>query len=188
MQTLPSRQLRRSRVRQMARGLRRDAHRLMPESLESRALLSATMPGLTGDDATGIVSPAAEVSTAAVPRAVLEGIAFGHCWHMRRLLLHRPAPAAVRLTGGIGRLESWAQLFADALGLPVEVPAGRELGALGAAILAASAAGHGPLPAAAAWMTRIDRVYEPAASRSRLLQARFARFTQALESLAPWWS
>jgi len=121
-------------------------------------------------------------------RAVLEGIAFGHCWHMRRLLLHRPAPAAVRLTGGIGRLESWAQLFADALGLPVEVPAGRELGALGAAILAASAAGHGPLPAAAARMTRIDRVYEPAASRSQLLQARFARFTQALDALAPWWA
>jgi L-xylulokinase len=121
-------------------------------------------------------------------RAVLEGIAFGHCWHMRRLLLHRPAPAAVRLTGGIGRLESWAQVFADALGLPVEVPAGRELGALGAAILAASAAGHGPLPAAAARMTRIDRVYEPVASRSRLLQARFARFTQALDALAPWWA
>jgi L-xylulokinase len=121
-------------------------------------------------------------------RAVLEGIAFGHLWHMQRLLLHRPAPAAVRLTGGIGRLQSWGQLFADALGLPVEVPAGRELGAFGAAILAATAAGHGPLPAAVARMTRIDRVFEPVASRSRLLDARFARFTQALDALAPWWA
>ena len=65
---------------------------------------------------------------------------------------------------------------------------GRELGALGAAILAATAAGHGPLPAAAARMTRIDRVFEPVASRSRLLEARFARFTQALDALAPWWA
>jgi chitinase len=67
-QVLPSRQLRRSRIRRMDRRLRRDANRLMPESLESRALLSATMPSLTGDGALGIVSPAAEVSTAAVPR------------------------------------------------------------------------------------------------------------------------
>ncbi|MFM9195972.1 MAG: FGGY-family carbohydrate kinase [Planctomycetia bacterium] len=116
-------------------------------------------------------------------RAVLEGIAFAHVWHMQRLLSHRPAAKVVRLTGGIGRLESWAQLFADALGLPVEVPAGRELGALGAAILAAAAAGHGPLPAAAARMTRIDRVYEPAASRGPLLQERYARFTHAIAAL-----
>jgi L-xylulokinase len=118
-------------------------------------------------------------------RAVLEGIVFAHLWHMRRLLVHRPPATAVRLTGGIGRLASWGQMFADALGLPVEVPAGRELGALGAAILAASAAGHGPLPAAAARMARIDRVYEPAASRAALLQARFTRFTQAIAALDP---
>lgn len=121
-------------------------------------------------------------------RAVLEGIAFAHRWHFERLLAHRPAPAAVRLTGGIGRLETWGQMFADSVGLPVEVPAGRELGALGAAILAAAAAGHGPLPAAAGRMTRIDRVYEPAASRAPLVQERYARFTQALAALAPWWT
>jgi L-xylulokinase len=118
-------------------------------------------------------------------RAVLEGIVFAHLWHMRRLVVHRPPATAVRLTGGIGRLETWGQMFADALGLLVEVPAGRELGALGAAILAASAAGHGPLPAAAVRMTRIDRVYEPNASRAPLLQARFMRFTQAIAALDP---
>ena len=113
-------------------------------------------------------------------RAVLEGIVFAHGWHMQRLLAHRPPAKAVRLTGGIGRLGTWGQMFADAIGMPVEVPAGRELGALGAAILAASAAGHGPLPAAAARMTRIDRVYEPVAGRTRLLQDRFTRFTEAI--------
>lgn len=116
-------------------------------------------------------------------RAVLEGIVFAHVWHMQRLLVHRPAAKTVRLTGGVGRLETWAQMFADAVGLPVEVPAGRELGALGAAILAASAAGHGPLPAAAAQMTRIDRVYEPAAGRLAPLQQRFRRFTHAIAAL-----
>jgi L-xylulokinase len=116
-------------------------------------------------------------------RAVLEGIAFAHVWHMQRLLVHRPAAKVVRLTGGIGRLATWGQMFADAIGLPVEVPAGRELGSLGAAILAASAAGHGPLPAAVARMTRIDRVYEPNANRSALLQPRFTQFTQAIAAL-----
>jgi L-xylulokinase len=116
---------------------------------------------------------------------VLEGIVFAHVWHMQRLLVHRPAAKTVRLTGGIGRLATWAQMFADAVGLPVEVPAGAELGALGAAILAASAAGHDPLPAAVARMTRIDRVYEPAASRGPLLRERFARFTHAIAALDP---
>lgn len=116
-------------------------------------------------------------------RAVLEGIVFAHLWHMRRLLVHRPPAKVVRLTGGIGRLASWGQMFADALGLSVEVPAGRELGALGAAILAASAAGHGPLPAAAARMTRIDRIYEPDATRGPLLQSRFTRFTHAIAAV-----
>lgn len=115
-------------------------------------------------------------------RSVLEGIVFAHLWHMRRLLAHRPPAQVVRLTGGIGRLATWGQMFADAVGLPVEVPAGRELGALGAAILAASAAGHGPLPSAAR-MTRIDRAYEPDASRTPLLQERFVRFTQAIAAL-----
>ena len=59
---------------------------------------------------------------------------------------------------------------------------------VGAAILAATAAGHGPLPAAAARTTRIEHVFEPVASHSRPLQARFAGFTQELESLAPWWA
>jgi len=118
-------------------------------------------------------------------RAVLEGIVFAHLWHMQRLIAHRPPATAVRLTGGIGRLASWGQMFADAVGLPVEVPAGSELGALGAAILAASAAGHGPFSAAATRMTRIDRIYEPAAGRGSLLRERFKRFTQAVATLTP---
>jgi sugar (pentulose or hexulose) kinase len=58
---------------------------------------------------------------------------------------------------------------------------------LGAAILAAAAAGHGPLRLAAARMTRIDRVYEPAVGRSAVMQDRFAGFTEALTALAPYW-
>ena len=46
------------------------------------------------------------------------------------------AAAAGRLTGGAARSEPWTQIFADVFQMPVEIPAGTELGALGVAMTA----------------------------------------------------
>ena len=37
----------------------------------------------------------------------------------------------IRFTGGAARSRVWAQIFADVLGVPVDIPEGTELGALG---------------------------------------------------------
>ena len=79
-----------------------------------------------------------------VLRAIYEGIVFSHRWHMERLLQFRPPPERIRLSGGAARSEVWVQMFADILQTPVEVPSGTELGAFGAAIGAAVAAGCYP--------------------------------------------
>ena len=53
-------------------------------------------------------------------------------------MLHafRPSPEVIRLTGGAARSAVWMQMFADIFQVPVEIPDGSELGALGAAVAA----------------------------------------------------
>jgi L-xylulokinase len=41
-----------------------------------------------------------------------------------------------RFTGGAARSEVWSQMFADAIGIPMEVVDGQEMGARGAAMCA----------------------------------------------------
>lgn len=124
-----------------------------------------------------------------VLRAIYEGIVFSHRWHMERLLQFRPPPERIRLSGGAARSGVWVQMFADILQTPVEVPAGTELGALGAAISAAVAVGLYPsYEAACAGMVRMARTCPPNAAVAEVYQAKYARYRRLLEALAPLWS
>jgi L-xylulokinase len=124
-----------------------------------------------------------------VLRAVYEGIVFAHHWHMRRLLQFRPPPDAIRFTGGAARSEVWVQMFADCFQLPVEIPAGTELGALGAAIAAAVACGcYADYPQAVAAMTRIARRQTPDPAMKDLYAAKYARYLEAIQSLENIWA
>lgn len=122
-------------------------------------------------------------------RAIYEGVVFSHQWHIERLLKFRGPFARVRLTGGATRSDVWMQTFADILETPVEIPAGSELGALGAAICAAVAAGCYPsFQAACGRMVRIARTYEPRAALADLYRAKSSRYKKLLQTLAPVWS
>lgn len=123
-----------------------------------------------------------------VARAVYEGIVFAHQTHLLRLLRHRPSPVSIRFTGGGARSAFWVQMFADCFQIPIEIPAGTELGALGAAISAAVACGlYRDLPAAVAAMTRIARRYEPDPSKQAVYSAKRCRYDLAIEGLARVW-
>lgn len=122
-------------------------------------------------------------------RAIYEGVVMSHRWHIDRLLRFRERPAKIRLAGGAARSSEWAQIFADALQLPVEIPAGTELGALGSAILAAVAAGcHGSFEEAVSAMVRIAETRQPDPGRSAIYQSKYARYQSALEALSPLWN
>jgi L-xylulokinase len=80
-------------------------------------------------------------------------------------------------------------MFADILQVPVEVPAGSELGTLGAAIAAAVAAGIYPsYQAACEAMVRIARTCEPDRALAELYREKYARYQRVLEAMAPLWS
>ncbi|MDQ0323276.1 sugar (pentulose or hexulose) kinase [Pararhizobium capsulatum DSM 1112] len=71
-------------------------------------------------------------------------------------------PQSLILTGGGAKSAFWSQLFADVCGLPIEIVATEESGALGVALLAGVAVGLWPdLETAAARTTRIVACYRP---------------------------
>ena len=128
-------------------------------------------------------------SRAHIARAVYEGVAFCHRYHLEKLLKTRDkAPACIRLAGGAARSEVWAQMFADVMKLPVETVAAGETGALGCAIAAAVATGEYPdLNAAAENMTAVARRYEPDETRTPVYDRKYRLYVRTLEQLDGLW-
>ena len=123
-----------------------------------------------------------------VLRAIYEGVVFGHRHHVDRLLNFRAMPDTIRLTGGASRSEVWVQIFADVFQTPVEIPEGTELGALGAAICAAVAAGcHASYQEAVGAMVRFSRRQDPDPARRELYDAKHERYKRAIAALDPVW-
>ena len=122
-------------------------------------------------------------------RAVYEGVVFAHKTHLDRLLTVREMPRCIRASGGATHSQEWMQIVADVFQVPVEIPDGTELGALGAAICAAVAVGcHADFPTACNAMVRLSRSFEPNPKWSELYESKYARYTRLLEALAPAWS
>lgn len=123
-----------------------------------------------------------------VLRAIYEGVVFAHRWHVQRLLKFRAMPRAIRLSGGAARSAVWSQIFADIFQVPVEIPDGSELGALGAAIGASVAIGiHKTWPDAVRSMVRLARTHQPDSSLAGVYEAKYQRYLQLLSALAPAW-
>lgn len=123
-----------------------------------------------------------------VLRAIYEGVVFSHRHHVERLLQFRAPPERVRLTGGAARSAAWREIFADCLGVPVEVPAGTELGALGAVIVAAVAAGcYADYATAVGQMVRVASVQEPNLARKPLYDRKYARYQRVIEAMDSAW-
>ena len=121
-------------------------------------------------------------------RAVYEGVVFSHKRHLERLLRHRPAASAARIAGGAAKSGVWVQLFADALGLPIEVTACEELGAMGAALCAGVGVGiFGSFPEAVRQMVRVSRMVEPRPGLREVYRQKYGRYVAAIEALRGAW-
>ena len=97
-------------------------------------------------------------------------------------------PERIRLSGGAARSEVWVQIISDIFQVPVDVPDGTELGALGAAICAAVAVGkYESYQAACDAMVRFSRSYTPNTDLADLYKTKYARYKTVLDALAPAW-
>ena len=118
-------------------------------------------------------------------RAVVEGAVFNHRYHVDALRSAFPVDRAGITGGGTSQARS-ARLFADALGLPVDVPEATEVGALGAALLGGVGIGlHPSLEDAVEHACRVAARYEPDMERHAALSERFARYVALAEAILP---
>jgi len=123
-----------------------------------------------------------------VLRAIYEGIVFSHKRHVAQLLENREMSKSILLTGGATRSKVWTQIFADVFQVPVEVPAGSELGALGAAICAGVACGiFSTYQEGCAAMVKFDRTQEPDPSKKAIYDEKTEKYDALLEALGPVW-
>lgn len=138
----------------------------------------------------GFAGLTASTSLADLLRSIYEGVVFAHRTDFNYLLNGPDAasPTVIRFAGGPSRSEVWSQMFADGLGLPVEIANGGELGAKGGAICAAVATGaYADIPAAISNMVRVERRFEPDSARSAVLAAKYADYNDAVAASVEKW-
>jgi L-xylulokinase len=115
--------------------------------------------------------------------AIYEGIVFSHRTHIEKLSTYRKLPSTVRLSGGAARSPVWVQMFADALGLNVEVNTSRETGALGAALCAGVGVGHfKSFENAVDGMVHIADAVHPAQKNVEVYNQKYINYKAAVEA------
>ena len=135
----------------------------------------------------GLVGMTARTDFDKMMLAVFEGIVFAHKEDIDAALSgsHAAKPDVIRMTGGATNSPYWSEMFADILGLPVEVPRGSEFGALGTAICAATGAGaYHTLEDAIGGMTGIARRHEVDARRGAVHLAKYPRYRALRDAMA----
>ena len=122
-------------------------------------------------------------------RALFEGVVFCHQMHIDRLMPYCENPKVVRMAGGATRSKVWIQMFADILGLPVEVSQAEELGAMGAALCAGVCAGvFDDLAKASANWVKIKAVYTPDEEKHAYYRKKYAAYCAIIDAMDPVWS
>jgi L-xylulokinase len=121
-------------------------------------------------------------------RALYEGVVFCHLSHIQKLRAAGGQFSTARLTGGGSRSQVWTQMFADTIGVPMEVCDGTELGARGAALSAGIGTGvYQDYSEAVAQAVKVVRVQEPVAANTPLYLERFAEYERLVSVMQePW--
>ncbi|MCB0178607.1 MAG: carbohydrate kinase [Anaerolineae bacterium] len=121
-------------------------------------------------------------------RALFEGVVFSHLNHIEKLRAAGANFDIARLTGGGSRSKVWAQMFADILGTPIEIPDGTETGARGAALSAGIGAGvYNSYDEAVDQAVSVVRTHEPISANIPLYLARYEAYKHLVEAMQPSW-
>lgn len=119
--------------------------------------------------------------------ALLEGIAFNHRQHVDALR-EGFAATQVRLTGGVSRNPTIAQLFADILAMPMTVAETDEAAAWGAALCAGAAVGvFESFDADPRDLDALSTTYRPDSGRVAHYEMRYSAFRDVAGSMSANW-
>ncbi len=114
---------------------------------------------------------------------ILKGIVEGVAFYLKEVVDSLPPTGIAineyRATGGGAKSDTWLQVVADIMGLPVVRPAVTEAGALGAAILAGVGSGRfTTIQQGVEAMVSLDQTFEPDPERHQRYQQRYAKYKQ----------
>lgn len=160
----------------------------LPADADTPDLLPFMLGSPLGDAPTGALAGIrATHERAHVFRGVLEGIAYMHVWHTRALAERYEWDEPIRLGGGISRSPVFVQLVADALGRPVSVVRGDEVGAFGAAAVAALGTDGFASIEEAQELVEIADPVEPRTATRAWWDEKIGRLDALADALGPWW-
>ena len=165
----------------MAQAPARDAPLFLPHLQGERApIWDAASRG-------GLVGLTAAHGPAEIAAAVMEGVAFSARLALEALERSAGVMPALLCAGGGGfASDLWTQMRADVLGRPLRRVAGRDPGAMGAAVMAGVGVGvMADLPRAAQTLVATDRIFTPDAQAHRQYDDRFALWRDLYETLRP---
>lgn len=121
-------------------------------------------------------------------RAVYEGIVFAHYQHIQQMLTDKTTPTRlIRLSGGGTNSLAWCQLFADVIGLPVEVLDASELGGLGGVISCAVAIEGLSLEESVSRYVHVTNRLEPSVTEHEKYIKKYRTYQTFLKALEPAW-
>ncbi|MDR2021527.1 MAG: hypothetical protein LBQ14_12260 [Treponema sp.] len=107
-------------------------------------------------------------------RAILEGLCLDQRLNLEILSKEHSTVENIIVVGGGSKSRSWLGIKADILQIPVSIPAVREAGALGCAILCTAASGvYGTVEEAAHAMSRLQETIEPDQRRRSFYDEKF---------------
>ncbi len=119
-------------------------------------------------------------------RALLEGLAFAMRDVLERTQSLGVHVEALRIAGGGARSALWKQIRADLVGLPAETPRHTDTSAIGAALLAAKAAGFiGNISEAVRTLNPVKDVTLPLARHREAYDNAYKRYRHVFSSLRP---
>jgi L-xylulokinase len=124
-------------------------------------------------------------------RAIFEGIVFSHHYHLDKLyrIKSKENFDSARISGGGAKSELWVQMFADILGLPMEVSAVDELGTLGSAICAGLGSGlFSDSKEAAERFISIKKIYYPNEEITSFYNKKYSLYKKIIDSLDEVWA
>ncbi|MEM7125108.1 MAG: FGGY-family carbohydrate kinase [Chloroflexota bacterium] len=133
----------------------------------------------------GFFGIGAETTQAHLTRAVYEGIALSIRDCFERI---GGGVSQIRLAGGGSNSEAWRQMLADVTNCTMEIPAGSELGALGAAITAGVGIGlFDSYQSAVNQCVRIEQSYHPNPTNVAKYTEIYQLYRMLIEQLTPFW-
>ncbi len=119
-------------------------------------------------------------------RAVLEGVAYSMRYLYDALKENQLPISELRMGGGGAQIKPWPQLFANILGLPVNIPSGDQMGLVGSAMLAFVAGGlYADITLMGAQVIRTGISIDPDDKALPVHDQRYQFFKNVRETLAP---